>query len=80
MADPERFDADPDSTFQAVADPKFVELRREKKIFFQIFIFFFSIILQNLSCVIFLVTMREEGQWVRDKVCRVRDMAMRGEG
>ena len=34
MADPERFDADPDPTFQADADPdpKFVKLGREKNV------------------------------------------------
>ena len=40
---------------------------------FKIFIFFLSIILQNLSFVIFSVTLREEGLGVRDE-------AMRGEG
>ena len=64
MADPERFDADPDpdTTFQADVDPdpKFVNLGR---IFFflKIFIFFFS-------CVIFSVTLREEGLGERDKM------------
>ena len=70
MADPERFDADPDpdTTFQADVDPdpKFVNLGRT--FFFQIFIFFFSIILQNFSCVIFSVTLREEGLGERDKM------------
>ena len=37
-------------------------------------------ILKNLSCVIFSVTMREEGLGVRDKVLGMRDEAMRGEG
>ena len=37
----------------------------EKKIVF--------LILQNLSCVIFSVTLREEGRRVRDKVFRTRD-------
>ena len=81
MADPERFYADPDPTFQADADPdlapapdpKIFVARERKKMFFQIFIFFFSIILQNLSGVIYSVTMREEGQGVSDE-------AMRGEG
>ena len=36
--------------------------------FFSNLHFFFSIILQNLSCVIFSVTMREEGLGFRDKV------------
>ena len=70
VADPERFDADPDpdTTFQADVDPdqKFVNLGR--KFFFQIFIFFFFIILQNFSCVIFSVTLREEGLGERDKM------------
>ena len=52
VADLERFGADPDPTFQADADPDpdptFFLLGREKKIIFKIFIFFFSIILQNL--------------------------------
>ena len=65
VSDPERFDAVPDPTFQADADPKFVKLRRE---IFSILYFFFSTILKNLSCVIFSVTMREEGLGVRDKV------------
>ena len=59
VADLERFGADPDPTFQADADPDpdptFFLLGREKKIIFKIFIFFFSIILQNLW------GMREEG-------------------
>ena len=43
MADPERFDADPDPTFQADADPDpnpFTRVRNFSKVF------------QNLSCVI----------------------------
>ena len=70
MADPECLDADPDPTFQADVDqdPKLFELRREKKISSKLS-FFLSIILQNLSCVIFSVIMQEEeGQGVRDKV------------
>ena len=59
MADPERFYADPDPTFQADADPdlapapdpKISVAKERKKMCFQIFIFFFSIILHNLSCV-----------------------------
>ena len=65
VADPERFDPDP--TFQADADqypasdsdPKFCCLGREK--IFKSSFFFFSIVLQNLSWIIFSVTMREEG-------------------
>ena len=41
--------------------------REIQKVFFQIFNYFFQI-LQNFSCVIFSVTMREEGRGVRDKV------------
>ena len=52
---------------------------RERK-FVQIFIFFFSIILQNLFCVIFSVTMREEGLGVRDKVWGMRPWGARDEG
>ena len=50
VVDPGRFDADPDPTFQADADPdpKLVQLWRKKN-FFQIFIFFFSIILHKFS-------------------------------
>ena len=52
MADPERFDPDPDPNFDADEDPNFY-LGREKKCFFknqnQTFV---SKILQNLSCVI----------------------------
>ena len=67
LADPARFDADPDHTFQADADqypapdsdPKFCCLGREK--IFKSSFFFFSIVLQNLSWIIFSVTMREEG-------------------
>ena len=59
MADPERFDADPVPTFQVDPDPKN---------FLPNLHFFFSIILHNLSCVIFSLTKREEGWGVRDKV------------
>ena len=63
MADPERFDAVPDPTFQADADPdpKFVKLGREKKCSFKSH-FFFSIILHNLSCVIFSGVRGERGE------------------
>ena len=71
MADPERFDADPDpdTTFQADVDPdpKFVNLGRTF-FFFKSSFFFFSIILQNFSRVIFSVTLREEGLGERDKM------------
>ena len=71
MADVQCFDADPDPTFHANAYPnpkKFLQ-GREKKCS-TISSTFFSLILQNLSCVIFIfsVTMREEGRGVRDKV------------
>ena len=55
MADPKRFDADP--------DPKISLARERKNLFFQILQ-----ILQNLSFAIFSVTMREDGRGVRDKV------------
>ena len=76
MADPEGFDADPDPvpnpTSQADADPDpdpniFWQMR-EKKFVFQVLLFFISIIFQNLPCVIFSLTTREEGRGVRDKV------------
>ena len=70
MADPECFDADLDPTFQddAHPDPKFFLAKQIKIIFYHIFTFSFSLIFQNLSCVIFSLTMREEEQGVRDKV------------
>ena len=62
VADPKRFDADPDPTFQADANP-------DPNLFSQGEEFFSSSksstivskISQNLSCVIFSVKMREEG-------------------
>ena len=45
--------------------------RKEKKIFFKSSLIFFNI-LPNLSCVIFSVTMREEGSGVRDEEIGVR--------
>ena len=48
VADPGRFDADPDPTFQADADPD-LDWDPDPKNFFQIFLFFFSIILHNFS-------------------------------
>ena len=74
MADPDRFDADPDPTFHADADPapnpdpKYFLARENKEICHPNLQLFFSIILQNLSCVIFSVTIRKEGRGVRDKV------------
>ena len=74
MADPERFDTDPDPSFQADMDPdpdpdpKFFKARERKLFLSPDLNFFFSIILQNFSCIIFSVTMREEGRGVRDKV------------
>ena len=61
MADPERFDAepDPDPTFQADADPDTNFFTKGEKFFFKIFNYSF----QNLNkfyCLIFLVTMLEE--------------------
>ena len=52
VADPERFDADP--------DPNFYSYRERKQIFFKIVNYFFQN-LTNLTCVIFSGTMREEG-------------------
>ena len=61
MADPERFDADPDPTFHADA-----ELRIRIQIFFawERKKNFFKI-LQNLTCVIFAVTVQEEVGGIR---------------
>ena len=60
VADPERFDADPDPdpTFQADADPN--PFTRVKKMFLQIFNYCFQS-LPKLVIVIFSVKMREEG-------------------
>ena len=62
MADPERFDADPDldPTFQADADPDPNPITRVKKMFLQIFNYCFQS-LPNLVIVIFSVKMLEEG-------------------
>ena len=70
MADQERFDADPDPTFQADADPapNFCHLERQKKMSNFHFFLLHNLTVQNLSCVIFSVTMREESLEVRDKV------------
>ena len=64
-ADPERFDADPDPSFQADADPdpapdpNLFFLGREKN-FVKIFTYSFQN-LNKLYCLIFSVTMQEEG-------------------
>ena len=60
MADPERFDADPDPTFQADADLDPNPNTRVKKNFLQIFNYCFQS-LPKLFIVIFSVKMREEG-------------------
>ena len=65
VADPERVDADPDPAFQAAGFGSKICFARERNIF-QIFIYFFSIFLQNLTYIIFSVTMREEGLGVRE--------------
>ena len=51
MADPERFDADPDPTFQADADPDPNPFTRVKKKFLQIFNYIHIVfkVSQNLS-------------------------------
>ena len=61
MADPERFDVDldPDTTFQADADPD--QNPKGKKFFFFKSSTIVSKVFQNLSCVIFSVRMQEEG-------------------
>ena len=70
MVDPERFDEDPDPTFQAdvdpdpapVTDPDPNPFTRVKKLFLQIFNYFIvTKVFQNLSCVIFSVKIREAG-------------------
>ena len=43
VADPERFNADPDPTFQADADPDPNSITRVKKMFLQIFNYCFQI-------------------------------------
>ena len=59
MADPERFDADPDPTFKADADPDPNPFTRVKKNVLQIFNYCFQS-LSKLVKVIFSVKMREE--------------------
>ena len=60
MADPERFDADQDPTFQADADPDLNPFTRVRNFFLQIFNYCFQS-LPKLVIVIFLVKMRKEG-------------------
>ena len=60
VADPERFDADPDPTFKADADPDPNPFTRVKNVFLQIFNYCFQS-LPKLVIVIFSVKMREEG-------------------
>ena len=60
VADPERFDADPDPTFQADADPDSNPFTRMKTKFLQIFSYCCQS-LPKLVIVIFSVKMREEG-------------------
>ena len=58
VADPEHFDADPDPTFQADADPH--HFTRVKICFLQIINYCFQSLIK-LVIVIFSVKMREEG-------------------
>ena len=60
VADPERFDADPDPTFQADADPDPNPFTRVKNFFLQIFNYCFQS-LPKLFILFFSVKMREEG-------------------
>ena len=59
-------------------DPHF--FANERKNVLQNLHVFFSIILQNLSCIIFSVTMREEGRGVRDEALRGEGLGRKGEG
>ena len=61
VADPERFDADPDPSLHADAEPDPNILARSEKNISAKSSTVFSKILQNLACVIFSVTMREDG-------------------
>ena len=63
MADPERFEADPDPTFQADADC----LARERKPFSKLHFVLLHILTKVVMCN-FSVSIREEGLGVRDKV------------
>ena len=60
VADPERFDADSDPTFQADTDPDPNPFTRVKKKFLQIFNYGFQS-LPKLVTINFSVKMREEG-------------------
>ena len=60
MADPERFDAGPDPTFQADADPDPNPFTKVNIFFLQIFNYCFQC-LPKLVIVIFSVKMWEEG-------------------
>ena len=64
MADPERFDADPDPAFQADTDPAPDPnpFTRVRNFFLQIFNYCFQSLPKLVMCtVIFSVRMREEG-------------------
>ena len=50
MADPERFDADPDPTFYADADPDPNFLARKRKKFFKIFNYIFQYLTKLVMC------------------------------
>ena len=67
MADPERFEADPDPTFQADADPDPNPYTRVRLFFF--FKTIVSKVFQKLSCVISQQECRRKGEegGVRDK-------------
>ena len=60
MADPERFDADWDSTFQADADPDLNPINRVRNFVRQIFNYCFQSLLKLVMCN-FIARMREEG-------------------
>ena len=77
VAEPERFDADPDPTFQADLDPDpdpKIFSWGKKQFSFKIFTYSFQN-LTKLDFVIFSITMREEVCWVMDK-----EQGMRKEG
>ena len=69
--DPKRFDADPDPLFMLIR----TFLARERKQFILYNLQLFFQILQNLSCEIFSVTMREKERGMMDPV-----WGMRGKG
>ena len=60
VADPERFDADPDPTFQADADPDPNPFTRVRNFFLQIFNYCFQSLPKLVMCN-FSARMREEG-------------------